>query len=151
MKLDTENMPVKQYSDLTVTMAIEDQVSAECFDQLLLDTPISTHTLFRLHPDTTCASSVAAGRGALSLIIDPIYFGWFKTLRILKLVVKLRKIIQHRKHQTNKNNSCYICNNEELKDAEQVLFRYETQVVKATVKPEKLKAFKLQRAGENTL
>ena len=146
MKLDTENMPVKKYSDLTVTMAIEDQVSAECFDQLLLDTPISTHTLFRLHPDTTCASSVAAGRGVLSLIIDPIYFGWFKTLRILKLVIKFTKIIQHRKHQTSKNKSCHICNNEELKDwdAEQVLFKYETQVVKATMKPEKLKAFKEQ-------
>ena len=36
MKLCTDDMPLKKYSDLTVTTAIDDQVKAECFDQLLL-------------------------------------------------------------------------------------------------------------------
>ena len=132
MKLCTDDMSLKKYSDLTVTTAIDDQVKAECFDQLLLDTPISTHTLFRLHPDTPCVSAAAVGRDTLSLIIDPIYFGWYKTLRILKLVIKFTKIIRHKLHQGYRNTSCHICNKEEITnwDAEQVLFRHETQVVK---------------------
>ena len=46
-------MPIKRYSDLTVTPDIDVLVKSECFDQLLLDSPTSTHThtVNRLHAD----------------------------------------------------------------------------------------------------
>ena len=103
MKLDTETMPLKKYTDLTVTNEINDQVKLECYDQLLLEDPISTHTLFRLHTDTSCVSAAAVGRGTQKLPIDPIYFGWFKTLRILKNVILFTKLVRHKMHGKSRN------------------------------------------------
>ena len=74
MRLATEDMPIKRYSDLTVTLDIDELVKSECFDQFLLDSPISTHTLFRLHADTVVISAAAAGRGSSSLLIVSVYF-----------------------------------------------------------------------------
>ena len=63
MKLNTVNMPLKKYTDLTVTNEIDDQVKLECYDQLLLENPISMHILFRLHTDTPWVSAAAVGWG----------------------------------------------------------------------------------------
>ena len=143
MRLATENMPIKRYSDLTVTPDIEELVKSECFDQLLLDSPISTHTLFRLHADTVVISAAAAGRGCRSLLIDPVYFGWFRTLRILKTVLKFIKAIRHKSHKSFKLNSCHLCCEEQIADweAEQILVRYESDVIKGSLKLEQRKMY----------
>ena len=41
-------------------------------------------------------SAVAAGRGESSLLIDPVYFGWYKTLRILKNVIRFSRLTKGR-------------------------------------------------------
>ena len=143
MKLDTDTIPLKKYSDLTVTNEVDDQVKLECYDQLLLENPISTNTLFRLHSDTPCVSAAAAGRGTQVLPIDPIYFGWYKTLRILKNVILFTKLVRHKLHGEVRSFTCSVCEEEEVTDqeAEMMLFRYETKIVKKTLKPEKIKQF----------
>ena len=118
-------------------------VKSECFDQLLLDSPISTHTLFRLHADTVVISAAATGRGCRSLLIDPVYFGWFRTLRILKTVLKFIKAIRHKSHKSFKLSSCHLCCEEQIADweAEQILVRYESDVIKGSLKLEQRKMY----------
>ena len=43
MKLQTEVMPTKRYLDLTVTHDITKLTKTKCYDQLLLESRISTH------------------------------------------------------------------------------------------------------------
>ena len=69
---------------MTVTPSIENEVDAECFDQLL--SPTAFHQLFVQYSEPVCASAVAMGRVQYELLVDPIRFGLFKALRIIKYI-----------------------------------------------------------------
>ena len=77
------------------------------------------------------------------LPIDPIYFGWYKTLRILKNVILFTKLVRNKMHGKSRNYTCNVCEGEEVTDqeAEMMLYRYETKVIKKTLKSEKIKQF----------
>ena len=53
-------------------------------------------------------AAVASGRGSVELMIDPIFWGWSKTLRILGYIFAMKDIVQHKSHKERKTN-CEIC------------------------------------------
>ena len=147
MKMDIDEMPLKKYSDLTIPSSLEKQVSEECYDHLLLpreDSEPSSHEIFSIFADEIFVNSVATGRIGFGPIIDPIFHGWFKTIRIIQLVLKFVGVLLHRRNHTNRVVSCFICSKSSPseRDAVDVLMRYESLVIKATLKPEKLSLFK---------
>ena len=136
MKLDSEEMPLKKYSDLTVTQAIENEIDAECFDHLL--SPTAFHQLFVQYSDQICVSTVAAGRVQYKLLVDPIRFGWFKALRIIKHILKFVQNLKLKKNPGLQSKEI------QDKDAVTVLVRCEANMIRDTLKPALLKNFRDQ-------
>ena len=67
MRLNTEDMPLKRYQDLTVSQSLKDQVRAECYDHLLepsqrLQNSGQHHAIFSIFSDEIFVNSAAAGR-----------------------------------------------------------------------------------------
>ena len=97
--------------------------------------------------------ALRVARGSAELIVDPVFLGWRRTLRVISYVKATSKILTHRKHLIP-TSSCEICKlgedkwkpNEDEKGAEDVLFRYETSVIKTTVKKSILQRF-LEKDG----
>ena len=136
MRLDTHKMPLKKYSDLTVPQSIENEINAECFDHLL--SPTAFHQLFVQNSEPVFVSAVAAGRVQYSLLVDPIKFGWFRTLRIIKYILKFIQVLKVRKSPSIQPTRIQDC------DAESVLLMYESAVIRDTLKPDLLKRFRDQ-------
>ena len=97
--------------------------------------------------------ALSAARGSAELIVDPVFLGWRRTLRTISYLKAVHKILKHRKHLIL-DSSCEICEkgkdkwkpNEDETGAEDVLFRYETTVIKNTVKMSVLEKF-LEKEG----
>ena len=147
MRLERDEMPLKAYSDLTVPQNVEDQVQAECYDHLLdprEDGSYHDHEIFSIFANEVFINSVATGRVGFGPIIDPISNGWFRTIRIIQNVLRFTGTLLHWRNHVGPSNQCYVCNQLKIleKDAENVLMRYETQVIKVTLKPDKLNQFK---------
>ena len=114
---------------------------------LILETFVS-HIEFSL---SVFALNVA--RGSAELIVDPIFLGWRRALRVISYVKATSKILNHRKHLIP-SSSWEICKlgedkwkpNEDETGAEDVLFRYETSLIKTTVKKSILERF-LEKDG----
>ena len=145
MRLNTEDMPLKRYQDLTVSQSLDDQVRAECYDHLLEPSQDSGqhHAIFSIFNDEVFVNSAAAGRLGNSLIVDPIHHGWFRAIRILQNLLRFIGTINHRRNHTIKGLICHICNGIDVseREAEKVLLKYETATIKNSLKPEKLKQF----------
>ena len=145
MRLNTEDMPLKRYQDLTVSQSLDDQVRAECYDHLLEPSQDSSqhHAIFSIFNDEVFVNSAAAGRLGNSLIVDPIHHGWFRAIRILQNLLRFIGAINHRRNHTIKGLICHICNGIDVseREAEKVLLKYETATIKNSLKPEKLKQF----------
>ena len=145
MRLNTEDMPLKRYQDLTVSQSLDDQVRAECYDHLLEPSQDSGqhHAIFSIFNDEVFVNSAAAGRLGNSLIVDPIHHGWFRAIRILQNLLRFIGAINHRRNHTFKGLICHICNGIDVseREAEKVLLKYETATIKNSLKPEKLKQF----------
>ena len=136
MKLDTDKMPLKQYSDLTVTPIIENEIDAECFDHLL--SPTAFHQLFVQYSEPTFIAAVAIGRVHYELLVDPIRFGWFRALRIIKYVLKFIQRLKSKGISSNYPINIQDC------DAENVFIKYESAVIRDTLKPGVLQNFRDQ-------
>ena len=97
--------------------------------------------------------ALSVARGSAELIVDPVFLGWRRALRVISYVKATSKILNHRKHLIS-ISSCEICKleedkwkpNEDETGAEDVLFRYETSVIKTTVKKSALQRF-LEKDG----
>ena len=136
MRLDTNKMPLKQYSDLTVTPIIENEIDAECFDNLL--SPTAFHQLFVQYSEPIFVAAVTTGRVNYELIVDPIRFGWFRALRIVKYVLKFVQKLKTKYILTTTPIDIQDC------DAENVFIRYESAVIRDTLKPGTLQNFRDQ-------
>ena len=147
MKVDLEKMPVRVYSDLTVPQMIEDQDKSECYDHLLDPTmepnPTTQHQIFSIIADEAFVSTVAVGRSYGTLLVDPIYHGWLRALRIISNMLSFVSSIKHAVHRPKVMDNCYICTNSVIteSEAELVLLRYETCVIRSSLPFEKLKQF----------
>ena len=82
------------------------------------------------------------------MLIDPIQFGWFKTLRILNVVLGFIEKVKHKTHKLLPIDNCQIClkgdkwdKRDMEKMSEEVLYRYETNVIKESFKPVQLKKY----------
>ena len=147
MKLDISEMPLKRYQDLTVPLSLEAQVRAECYDHLLdpqHNESRQSHEIFSIFRNEVFVNSTAMGRGKNYIIIDPIYYGWFKSIRIIQHILSFIGAINHRRNHILSNFNWHICSNCQVpeKDAEDVMSRYETSTKKQSLKPEKLTQFK---------
>ena len=89
-----------------------------------------------------------ARRGWDELMIDPIRFGWQKTLRILNIVLKFRSVLKHRTCHKYSVQECEICepvkipdprkNHQESKDT---LFRFESKRLSKSLSKKQLEKF----------
>ena len=52
--------------------------------------------------------ALAVARGSAELIIDPVFLGWRRSLRIISYLKATRKILMHKKHLIQ-DSSCIIC------------------------------------------
>ena len=108
------------------------------------DLPVTTGTSFY----DPSVFALAAGRGSAELIIDPVFLGWRRSLRIISYLKATKKILMHRKHLIQ-DPSCIICEkgydkwepNDDEKGAEKVLFEYESKIVRTTLKKTILERF----------
>ena len=154
MTRDTEDMPLTPYSQLRVGKPIEDEVKVECFSEpFIKDIENSTGEITPLQiisdPGVhTVGCSPPGGRGEVELIIDPVYHGWRRSLRILGYVRAIWDRFNHKNHLIP-IIECDMCRlgvtvwdprtNEDA--GESYFFRYETQVIKKTIKPKLLEMF----------
>ena len=52
--------------------------------------------------------ALRVARGSAELIVDPVFLGWRRTLRVISYVKATSKILTHRKHLIP-TSSCEIC------------------------------------------
>ena len=161
MKRDKSEMPLTSYKDLRVDKIIEENVKVECFPDSFMEkfsytsdernADLETVTD---EPDDEPEFSVlaaVAGRGVAELLVDPVFQGWRRALRITGYLQGWRVKYCHKKHLIPDEN-CNLCKlgehrwdprNEEKK-AEQYLFRWESKRVQSTMKPRELDRFIIQ-------
>ena len=119
----------------------------ECYDQLLGPKEYGCsphHEIFSIFADEVFINSVLTGRIGFGPIIDPIHHGWFRTIRIIQKVLRFVGILIHRSKHSIPDPQCFVCNQSIISEkiAENVLMKYETLVIKSTLKPDKLNQFK---------
>ena len=83
-------------------------------------------------------STVTAGRVQYNILVDPIKFGWFKALRIIKLILNFEHNLKIKKNPGLQPTKI------QDKDAKTVLVRCEGSVLRDTLKPALLKNFRDQ-------
>jgi len=147
MKDQTENFPISKYSDLKVDKSSLQEIKIECFTEPVYPTSLQVHGLIRDHKSTFV---VAPGRSKYQLILDPISFGWNRSIRIISAILAFPQVLFHRKdHKSLINSECRLCS--DLKDpdyrdnyqlAKEVMFRYETSVVKESLSPKQLAKYR---------
>ena len=78
------------------------------------------------------AFAVVVARGSAELMIDPVFLGWRRSLRVISYLKATKVILMHRNHLIM-DPSCIICEkgysrwepNEDENRAEKYLFEYE--------------------------
>ena len=94
------------------------------------------------------AFALVAARGSAELMIDPVFLGWRRSLRVISYIKATKVILMHRNHLIV-DPSCIICEkgysrwepNEDENGAEKYLFEYESRIVRATLKKAVLERF----------
>ena len=147
MKDHSENFPISKYTDLKVDKSSLQEIQVECFSDPLYPTTLQVHGLIKDHKTTFVT---APGRFKYQIILDPITFGWNRTIRIISAVLAFPQVLIHRKnHKSLMDSECRLCS--DLKDpdyrdniqlAKDVLFRYETNVIKESLAPKQLVKYK---------
>ena len=171
MKLPTAELPVTAYKDINLPSKGKEQLKAECFgDPFYLASKQNDHRALQtilgnsavdLESEQTvseisCNSSrvpVPPPKARDPLLIDIIALGWFKAIRILALVAKAITVLKHKVHAQSKddNPDCTFCTSDDqgtrqvafIKQAEDYLFRKESEYILSTVPKKKLKSFQL--------
>ena len=88
-------------------------------------------------------SSACGGRGSVELIVDVLANGWFRSLRILSFCVSFCGEKKHKRSHKIVVANCEICTRGEVWEVKhmeeksvKLLCRYETAVIKKTLKPQ---------------
>ena len=92
--------------------------------------------------------AVGLARVQVNLEIDPVLHGWAKALRLINYLLALPKIAEHKTYLVSAQN-CQICEVGESRldptvheeEVEKAGFRYETRVIKKTMKPDMIQEF----------
>ena len=108
----------------------------------------SHHVTDSVRISDSSLSSVGSARVQVNLLVDPVLHGWTRALRIINYLLAVPKKVKHRTHLIPDEN-CQVCENVRTRwevrtnesDAEKYLFRYETQVIKKSVKNEYIQEF----------
>ena len=155
MKLDTEAMPLRKYSDLAVSKTQELEVQAECFEEpFLLDQGMDAINSLHARENLPSPPRPTAARGAATLLVDPVLHGWFKTIRIMNIVLGFIEKMKHGKHKLIPDEKCQVCKHENKmwdvrymeKKSEDALCKYETKVLKYALKSVQLRTYE-EREG----
>jgi len=164
MRRDKSEMPLTSYDMLTLDKATDESVKGECFPDSFMG-KFSSSKIPDVedegldeeyggdegdHGDDLEFSVLAAnvGRGVAELLIDPVFEGWRRALRITGYMQGWRTKYCHRKHLIPVKD-CNLCNlgehrwdpRNEDKKAEDYFFRWESERVRRTLKPSELKKF----------
>ena len=108
----------------------------------------SHHSTDSVKVQNSSLSNVGSARVQVNLLVEPVFYGWTRALRIINYLLAIPKKMKHRTHLILDEN-CQICETmgtrweirtNEL-DAEKYLFRYKTQVIKKSVKREYIQEF----------
>ena len=163
MRLDTEQMPVLRYIDLTVTKDQEEEVKSECFEEpfLPMEAEKNLHTCCKVMitppgiPQQIGATHTREDnikgievpgptrrREDDELIVKVVSLGWRRALRVLNCVLAFIQKIKHRKHVIAVED-CVICSKGEKiwekrhmeQESIKVLCRYETRMIRTIWKP----------------
>ena len=94
MKLDLPNMFLIAYEMLSIEKKSQDEIQSECFAESFL--PESQEIEKYLVLNNPSFYLAMAGRGWEELLIDPVKFGWHKTLRIMNIVLNFCNVLKHR-------------------------------------------------------
>ena len=146
MKLEFKNMPLISYDMLSLDKKSQDEVQTECFSEPFL--PESQEIKINFVLNNPVFYLAVAGRGWDELMIDPIRFGWQKTLRILNIVLKFRSVLKHRTCHKYSVQECEICTPVKIPDprnnhqeSKNTLFRFESKRLSKSLGKKQLEKF----------
>ena len=146
MKLDFKDMPLISYDMLSIDKKSQDEIQTECFSEPFLPELQVIEINFSTNDPSFFLA--AAGKGWEEIMIDPIKFGWQKTLRILNIVLKFREVLKHKTTHKYSVQGCEICHPEKSRDprnnhqeSKDIMYRFETKRLKDTLSKKQLEKF----------
>ena len=165
MRKPKKEMPLTSYEDLKLETSVEEVVKAECFSESFMEKfsgdikpeiDDGSPAIGDDDSDETGglgALAANAGKGVAELLVDPVFEGWRRALRIIGYMQGWRTKHYHRKH-TKVDKDCNLCklgdhrwdSRNENKKAEDYLFRWESERVRRTLRPLELRRF-VERDG----
>ena len=159
-------MPLTSYNEIKLVKPLEDEIKVECFPEAFTEKFSSENKENADSSDTVqsedeseddseestipfCALAANAGRDAAEqLLVNPVYHGWRRSIRIIGYMQAWTKLYRHKTHLTA-DKDCRICtlskdawdprNEEEY--AQRYYFRWETERIKQNMKPAYLTRF----------
>jgi len=165
MKRSKEEMPLTSYEELTLDTSAEEVVKMECFSESFMekfsvdkksdldDEELESVDEVDEGDNELFALAANAGKGVAELLVDPVFEGWRRALRITGYMQGWRTKYCHKKH-IDLDKDCNLCRlgehrwdprNEEKK-AEDYFFRWESERVRKTLRTSELKRF-VERDG----
>ena len=158
MKLDLSKMPLNSYDQLHLEKPVKELVEKECFpeaftkeftsnaakDELEVDYLEDEHTEFS-------ELAAAARKGVAELLVDPVFQGWRRAMRITGYLQGWRTKYCHKGHLIP-DEDCRVCKlgehkwdpRNETKKAEDYFFKWESSRVREKLKLAELKKFRIQ-------
>ena len=124
----------------------QDEIQSECFAESFL--PESQEIEKYLVLNNPSIYLAMAGRGWEELLIDPVKFGWHKTLRIMNIVSNFCNVLKHRTCHEYLLQGCEICTpmrtpdqRNNYQDSKEVLFRFESKWLGKSLSKKQLEKF----------
>ncbi len=109
MNHDSHSLPISQYQDLLISSTDKDNIMEECFIEP-----------FRFDPNISGIHSIHVGqeflkfrkpdgRSNFNLLVDPVSWGWLRSLRIMSFIVSFTQYVIHTTHSQSSHMSCKLC------------------------------------------
>ena len=155
MKKDKKDMPITSYKEFKLDKKTADKVQQECFpESFLKEFSTNSGEVQEVGPDgdeqplALAALAARAGRGVAELLVNPVFHGWMRALRIVGYMQGWKTSHLHSKHLIQ-DEKCRICilgdhrwdPRNETEKAEQYFFSWESERVKRMLKPAEMKRF----------
>jgi hypothetical protein len=151
MNHDSHSLPISQYQDLLISSTDKDNIMEECFIEP-----------FRFDPNISGIHSIHVGqeflkfrkpdgRSNFNLLVDPVSWGWLRSLRIMSFIVSFTQYVIHTTHSQSSHMSCKLCTSEREFDPRDFLdmardefFRAESKVVGSSLSNKQLSKYKFR-------
>ena len=160
MRRDKEQMPLKSYEMLKLDGTTEELIKGECFPGSFMEKfseeeskeeNLDEEDQIDDGTEEFAVLAAMAGKGVAELLVDPVFQGWRRALRITGYMQGWRTKYCHKKHLIPEDD-CNLCKlgedrwdpRNEDKKAEDYFFRWETDRIRTIMKPSKLKRFIIQ-------